>query len=160
MRASPLSAGVRRRCRGCERTTRDAVKAAHPLRLKALSLIQRHADRYIALGGVTSRAEFRTDCRFDLARVEDGLRDAWKEGAGRCEACQIPYTGLADVTLDIHDRERRWFFGTNTRWLCAECNSEKRHSNPDEWGAVLWSWEEWVRVRNAGPTQGDLFSIG
>lgn len=145
-----------RRCRGCERTARDAYKAAHPWRIKAQGIIQRHADAYVALKRVATREQFRNELRFDLSRVAAAVERVWDSGRGRCEACRYPFTSPSDVTLDIHDREREWFFETNTRWLCAECNSEKRHSNPDDWGAILWSWEEWDRVRAAGPRQGLL----
>ena len=148
----------RRRCRGCERTTRDAYKAANPFRIKALGLIRRHADKYIRIGDVQSRAEFMNEYRFNLDRVEGSLKETFADGTGRCEACHYTYTSLPDVTLDIHDRARRPFFEINTKWLCAECNSEKSHSNPDEWGAIVWSWDEWTRTTHAGPRQATFLT--
>lgn len=51
--------------------------------------------------------------------------------------------GLRDITLDIVDREREPYYGTNVRWCCSTCNSEKATMSPELWARRLNFWREY-----------------
>lgn len=146
-------AGLHRRrvCQLCEQTARR--KQRNPWAVKAQGVIRHHAVR---LG--IDRDELVTVYGWDPQRL---ALHAEHQYAGGCNYCGEPYAGmghgLADITLDIQDPNRRPYYCTNTKWCCQSCNRDKGAMSPEAFEARRQVLNHWKRSKNQPPAQGMLF---
>lgn len=136
-------------CIGCENTARDNHKQENRWRQKARDTSNRHADKFIERGLASSRADFAERYGWNVDRMAHEAEHAFGSG---CTYCGHRYLsmghGLADITLDIVDRDAPPYYATNTTWCCATCNREKGRTPIHLWGAKLVAWSKW-RQRQA-----------
>lgn len=137
-------------CRGCEQTRRDEIKGRNRPRSKAHGAIRTHADKYIRLGLVQTKAEFCERFGWDVAQMEHDIEHAAGNG---CPYCRKQFSsmahGLADVTVDIVDPQALPYYRTNARWVCSTCNKAKHDTPPEEWARTLENWAKWERAQGA-----------
>jgi hypothetical protein len=142
--------GRKRLCCMCERVSRQNQR--NPYLVKAHSVIRRHAD-----GLKIRREDLVTIYGWDPQIL---AQDAEHQYAGRCNYCRDPYIGLADITLDIQDRQRKPYYCTNTKWCCQGCNRDKGVMTPEEFEARRQIRALWKQSKNDPPEQLMLFEAG
>ena len=128
-------------CIGCQQTARDERKVFNRWHIKASDTLRRHAPR---LG--FSVSELIEKFRWNVERIEHDLRHAYDN---TCGYCRHPYKDmghkLADITLDIVDRDKPPHYDVNVKPCCNTCNREKSTMSPQAWAEKLLYWEEWER---------------
>jgi hypothetical protein len=66
-----------------------------------------------------------------------------------CSYCHGAYAkmghGLQDITLDIVDRSKEPYYGTNVKLCCGTCNKAKGDLPPWKWELKLSLWRRWLR---------------
>jgi hypothetical protein len=132
-------------CKGCEQTARDREKARDRWKGKARDTTRFHAKRMgVAVSILTDHYGWVLD---------DMAHDAKHAADNSCPYCRRPFTemehGFWDVTLDIHDPAKEPFYSTNTKWICATCNRQKKQLSPSEWAETLIGWRMWERQQQS-----------
>jgi len=131
-------------CRGCRQTDGDEKKRLNRPQKKAHDAFKNHAARFVKRGEIGNRDELRDAYGWDIQQMTHDIEHAAGNG---CPYCRRPFAemthGLADITLDIIDPERKPFYTTNVKWSCRTCNTEKQRLTPDEWGERSQSWVLW-----------------
>ena len=137
-------------CLGCESLKRDEpTQEARTLR-KARNTIRNHAKKF----GHTT--EFmRVKFGWDPEHFAHDIQHAFSNG---CPDCRFTYAemknGLADVTLDINDRDRPPYYQSNVRWICMTCNVAKQGKTPEEYAEYvnrMRQFHEKIRTRPIPP---------
>ena len=141
-------------CFACERAGRAQTRQRHRRALKASGVIRRHAER---LG--IDKELLVTVYGWEPQRL---AHDAEHQYGNRCSYCGEPYAGmgrgLADITLDIQDRDRPPYYCTNTKWCCQDCNRKKGAMSPEAFEAYRQMWNLWAKSkRSPFGIQGILF---
>jgi hypothetical protein len=96
--------------------------------------------------GITSPQQFGDRMGWDIDQMAHDIEHAHANGCPYCrESFASMAHGLADVSFDVIDPEKPPYYRTNVRPCCRTCNSEKKHTPPDLWGAKLQAWEKWRR---------------
>jgi hypothetical protein len=130
-------------CIPCEQEMRDARKQENRWRRKAQDTRRGHAAKLGIPAHVLANTYGWTDER--LARD--------MQGHDLCCYCELPFSempnGMADITVDIHDRDQVPEYKTNTRIICITCNRLKGTLSPADFAAVQLAY----RIR-AGATTG------
>jgi hypothetical protein len=130
-------------CRPCERTGRDTKKRGNRWKVKASDTIRRHAGR---LG--IDKADLITRYGWAPDRMAHEAEHAYENGCNYCGGRFADMGhGLADITLDVIDRDRPPYYLTNTKWCCQTCNRKKGVLSPDEFEADRQMWAAWERAR-------------
>ena len=128
-------------CRACEQTGRDERKVVNRWPTKARDVIRRHAVR---LG--VDKTDLVGRYGWDPERL---AHDAQYQYGNGCNYCGGSYAGmghgLADITLDIIDRDRPPYYRSNTKWCCQTCNRKKGAMTPEAFEADRQMWELWRR---------------
>lgn len=131
--------GRRLVCKGCEQESRDEIKLKNRPKHKVSDALRRHAAKYDMLP-----TDFSKKFGWKIDSMEHDLNHTYSNG---CQYCRRSFKsmghGYADITIDIHDRERAPFYGANTRWICLTCNREKGTMSPEQWASLLLEWEKW-----------------
>lgn len=130
-------------CRACDQTSRDQRKTVNRWPVKARDVIRRHAVR---LG--VDKADLVGRYGWDPNRLAHDARYQYGNG---CSYCGGNYAemghGLADITLDIIDRDRPPYYRSNTKWCCQTCNRKKGAMSSEDFEADRQMWELWRRNR-------------
>ena len=147
-RARVLDASRTRRqigvCRPCEQTGRDTKKRGNRWAAKARDTIRRHAVRLSV-----DKSDLIGRYGWEPARMAHEVEHAYKNGCNYCGGRFADMGhGLADITLDVIDRDRPPYYRTNTKWCCQTCNRKKGTLTPDEFEADRQMWAEWQRIRD------------
>jgi len=121
-------------CKACEQTGRDKGKSKNRFLAKARSTLLRHQRRF----GFPLK-----DYGWIVAEMAHDAEHAFKNGCPYCRKPFLEMSGLPDLTLDIINPEKKPFYKTNTKWVCATCNKQKQKYNADEWGQNQQNWQEW-----------------
>lgn len=136
-------------CIGCEQTERDERKRQRRALEKARWTLRFHAARE----GMTAPA-FGARYGWVVARIVHDIEHAFEN---TCGYCWRPYAemehGLADVTIDIVDRDKPPYYDTNTKPCCRTCNTEKGKLSPEAWALKLQAWRRWRERKADAPTQ-------
>lgn len=136
-------------CQPCELTVRTQAKEVSRFLIKARGTIKHHATKWAkaddpAQRWVASVAELIDRFLWDDIRIAHDMEHAWQNG---CADCGMQFQdmpgGLHDLTLDIIDRDKPPYYGTNTRYVCTTCNRKKSRTPPHLWGAMKAGWARW-----------------
>jgi hypothetical protein len=150
-------------CRACEQQARDLEKKRDRWRSKAQATLRGHAQRLTRLGkhGAVTPEMLVSECGWDIARMAHEAEHVYDNG---CPNCGEPFSemghGLADITLDITDRNARPVYGTNTRWLCMTCNRSKGIRSVAAVAELKMCWSRWKnrqQLLNVDPWAGTMF---
>lgn len=140
-------------CIGCEVTARTERKQHSRWIAKARSTRQHHAIRF----RITAK-DLEVKYGWDTSQMAHDAEHTFKNG---CHYCLAPFSsmanGLADLSLDINDRDREPFYVGNTRWACLTCNRQKSTMSPEIWARRLLEWKAWksdLERRTANPLCG------
>jgi hypothetical protein len=90
--------------------------------------------------------------------------DAEFQYGNGCNYCGHQYKamghGLADITLDVVDRDKPPYYRTNTRWCCQTCNRKKGAMAPEDFELDRQVYETWKQARRApAEERGLLFDL-
>jgi len=148
--------GLKWTCRPCEQTARDGKKQGNRWLKKAGDVVRRHAEsitRERAKRGLTPVT--KEDLIQFYGWVPEQLaHDAEHQYGNGCSYCHHSYLemghGLADITLDIQDRDREPYYRTNTKWCCQTCNRKKGVMTPDAFEIDRQVYEVWSRQQQRG----------
>jgi hypothetical protein len=126
----------------CEQEIRDARKQENRWRRKAQDTRRGHAAKLHIPATVLADTYGWTDDR--LARD--------MQNTELCCYCEHRFSdmpnGMADITIDIHDRDAVPEYKTNTRIICVTCNRLKGTLSPADFGAVQLAY----RIRAGAAT--------
>jgi hypothetical protein len=127
-------------CKGCEQTAKDTDKQDRRWHTKARDTLRRHAAKY----GMAP-SEFARTYGWDVEIMAHEAEHGYSNG---CPGCHRSFEGmghgLADITLDIVDRDKPPFYRL-CKWICQTCNREKGKTPSDEWAANLIAWDQWEK---------------
>jgi len=128
-------------CNGCRQTDGDTVKRSNRFLAKARSTLKRHAAKY----GRTIE-DFVVRFGWTVKQLAHDLEFQYGNG---CSYCHGNYAkmghGLQDITVDIVDRTKDPYYGTNVKLCCATCNKAKGDLPPWKWELKLSLWRRWLR---------------
>jgi len=157
-------------CRGCQQTNKDEKKKKNRPLAKARDTYRNHADKFmkskldkdgnICPAFIQSPKELESKYGWNIHQMTHDIEHASHNG---CKYCLRLFStmghGLADITLEIIDRDREPYYATNVSWVCRTCNTEKGMTSPDNWGAILQAWKNWRERQNIvnGYWVGPLF---
>ncbi len=167
--SSPHCRGQRLKgvCRPCEQTGRDTKKRANRWAVKSRDVIRRHA---LTLGSRWDNVQDPDDLIRIYGWDPDRLaHDAEFQYGNGCNYCGHRYQdmghGLADITLDVVDREKPPYYRTNTKWCCQTCNRKKGKLDPTDFEAdrqiyEIWSESQAKQYNPITDEPGTLFYTG
>lgn len=131
-------------CRACEQTARDERKQRDRWAVKARDVIRRHATRLCI-----DKNELVNVYGWDTQRLAHDAKHQYTNG---CNYCGEQYSrmgnGLADITLDVQDRNLPPYYCTNTKWCCQTCNRRKGAMSPEAFEANRQIWNLWQQSKN------------
>lgn len=135
---------VRAICIGCEQKDRDAAKQRNRFPAKARAVIASHARKLLKRGVIQASTDLTVLFGWDAKTIAHDFEHAFANG---CAYCSRKYAsmghGLADLTLDLVDRDAPPYYRTNTKLCCSTCNKEKGQTPPHLWAAKLVEWAKW-----------------
>jgi hypothetical protein len=130
-------------CRPCEQTRRDEVKASDRWDTKARDTIRRHAERLSI-----PKDELVGRYGWSASVLSHEAEHSYGNGCSYCGERYLDMGhGLADITLDIIDRDKPPYYRTNTKWCCQTCNRKKGVMEPEKFELDRQVFEVWNRQR-------------
>ncbi len=130
-------------CIGCEVTSRNKPDESARWRRKACATISHHARKF----GIPS-PELQAKFGWDVGQMAHDAEHAHGNG---CHYCSVPFSsmgnGMADISLDIIDRDRQPFYRTNTRWACLTCNRQKSTLPPEIFALRQIEWKRFLAYK-------------
>jgi hypothetical protein len=129
------------RCVGCRQTEGDRIKQGNRFLAKARSTLKRHAAKY-----GQPIEDFAVRFNWSVRQLAHDMEFQYGNGCSYCHGnYQKMGHGLQDITVDIVDRTRDPYYGTNVKLCCGTCNKAKGDLPPWKWELKLSLWRRWLR---------------